>query len=264
MIGVSARKIYGRLSNDDQYETYSIRYGPAVIFSNEIPGLDANFISPRWTDEEPYEVKLNFSNYVNIRTLSSELYEKRKDDSVNTNILSVFQEANNATGTITVRFIADTNVNDEYQLIFQNTSNNTDYLYIEGTNNNVIQGIHDYAGVDYDNGYSSVDKTEVWNSTQNGEQCNLIKEALEKSKDVIYYKSGNMIEIGEVDGEATGWNALKKYLNLSQDISTSYYYDKSNNKYYEAEYKGNESGKGFASNIYTIKELQSEIKTRGK
>lgn len=46
----------GNLANDGAYNTYFIRYGPAMIFSNEVPGLDANFVNPKYTEDTPYSV----------------------------------------------------------------------------------------------------------------------------------------------------------------------------------------------------------------
>ena len=42
---------------------YVIRYGPAAIFSNIIPGLDANFINPKYTPEHSLSIStLNVAN----------------------------------------------------------------------------------------------------------------------------------------------------------------------------------------------------------
>ena len=44
----------GDIGKDDEHV---IKYGPAAIFSNVIPGLDANFINPKYTEAKPYKVE---------------------------------------------------------------------------------------------------------------------------------------------------------------------------------------------------------------
>lgn len=60
-------------------DVYSIRYGPAAIFSNIIPGLDANFINPKYTKDNPYQV-MGLDEYVENEKLTAfSSYESIED-----------------------------------------------------------------------------------------------------------------------------------------------------------------------------------------
>lgn len=63
--------------------TYVIRYSPGVIFSNKVPGLDANFISPGFTTEEERVAKRLAGKATNIskeRNIYYRLYDSKLDE----------------------------------------------------------------------------------------------------------------------------------------------------------------------------------------
>ena len=45
----------GHLADEKTQGNYFIKYGPGVIFSNIVPGLDVNFINPKYTEDNPYK-----------------------------------------------------------------------------------------------------------------------------------------------------------------------------------------------------------------
>lgn len=76
--------VYSTQSNEDilQYGTYSIKYGPAVIFSGDLPVFDINFINPMETEEiveenqsETENAELKLSSAAVLRSVVSRWYQ---------------------------------------------------------------------------------------------------------------------------------------------------------------------------------------------
>ena len=156
------------------------------------------------------------------------------------------------TGFTEVTFIGDTYYQDEYQLIFKKDN---DYIIVEGGNNDIVKQIHEYALVEYDNGKSSVNKTETLRTDNDG-QKELILKAASKSEEIKYLRKGNMIIVNQGSAVLNTYTTkLKDYLNTIginiNSLDARYYYDNGTGNYYELD-----TSVGSVGN-YCIKQLDT-------
>lgn len=112
------------MANDGEYNKFIIRYGPATIFSGGVPALDANFITPKYTEDNPYKVT-ETPGYIEDPGLTEELNNSFRTDKIKeldklvqkTVELSGDSFDENSKKNINIVLNADNAKFDEYQVL---------------------------------------------------------------------------------------------------------------------------------------------------
>ena len=111
------QKLLGSISGYDQFD---IRYGPAVIFSGQIPGLDANFIQPKYDKTNPYKI-IRQDGYVIDTAKNNNLDNYKKEFKDLDSVIDIMSEISGKTinpSDVLVMIVADGEGADEAQMNF--------------------------------------------------------------------------------------------------------------------------------------------------
>ena len=72
--------VVGEAPSEIEGKDYSIRYSPAIIFSNMVPGLDANFINPSNKEVEVVDIKSDWKTLKSYSLTRDKKIQELKDD----------------------------------------------------------------------------------------------------------------------------------------------------------------------------------------